>query len=159
MEATGSFGAQKLRNQAMDVHEFPRVEDALLRRLDVPVPRYTSYPTAPVWTEEIGPFAYAQSVVRAASEHPRAPLSLYVHIPFCKERCSFCGCNVAIARSQNTADRYLAMLAREMDQVSQLLGERRFLSQVHFGGGTPTFLDEAQLTTLWSAITRRFHVL
>ncbi|MFL5419788.1 MAG: oxygen-independent coproporphyrinogen III oxidase [Myxococcales bacterium] len=159
MEATGSFGAQKLRDQAMDVNEFPRVEDALLRRLDVPVPRYTSYPTAPVWTEEIGPFAYAQSVVRAASEHPCAPLSLYVHIPFCKERCSFCGCNVAIARNSSTADPYLVSVAQEMDAVSELLDERRTLSQIHWGGGTPTFLDEEQIGKLFGAISSRFRIL
>src|SRR5262249_48293888 len=111
--------------------EFPRVGDALLRKLDVPVPRYTSYPTAPVWTEAIGPHAYAQALARAG-KNAAAPLSLYVHIPFCRERCSFCGCNVAIARSTATAEPYLASLAREMDSVAALLGGRRTLSQIHW---------------------------
>jgi len=138
-------------------NEFPKVSDALLRKLDVPVPRYTSYPTAPVWTEEIGPGAYASALARAGQKD--APLSLYVHIPFCKERCSFCGCNVAIARSSSTADPYLASLLREMDAVCDLLGSRRSLSQIHWGGGTPTFLDERQIAQLFTAISSRFGIL
>src|SRR3954471_2743970 len=159
MEATGSFGAQKLRNQAMDVHEFPRVEDTLLRRLDVPIPRYTSYPTAPVWTEAVGRRAYSDALVRAGRERPDAPLSIYVHIPFCRERCSFCGCNVVISRNTSTADEYLGCLVREMDTVAALLGGRRDVAQIHWGGGTPTFLEERQISSLWEAIGRRFNVL
>lgn len=139
--------------------EFPRVDDSLLRRLDVPIPRYTSYPTAPVWSESIGRRAYADALVRAGRERPDAPLSLYVHIPFCRERCSFCGCNVVIARSTSKANDYLGGLIREMDTVCQLLGPRRSVSQIHWGGGTPTFLSELQIETLWIAIARRFHVL
>ncbi len=138
--------------------EFPRVGDALLRRLDVPIPRYTSYPTAPVWTQAIGPAAYAEALTRAGRDHD-APLSLYVHIPFCRERCSFCGCNVAIARNTATAEPYLASLASEMDSVAALLGGRRELSQIHWGGGTPTFLEERQIEWLWRAINARFRVL
>jgi oxygen-independent coproporphyrinogen III oxidase len=137
---------------------FPRVSDALLRKLDVPVPRYTSYPTAPVWTDAIGPAAYAEALTRAGKD-TAAPLSLYVHIPFCRERCSFCGCNVAIARSTATAEPYLGSLAREMDSVAALLQGRRTLSQIHWGGGTPTFLEERQIEWLWRAINARFRVL
>jgi oxygen-independent coproporphyrinogen III oxidase len=138
--------------------EFPRVSDALLRKLDVPIPRYTSYPTAPVWTDAIGPAAYAEALT-CAGKDGEAPLSLYVHIPFCRERCSFCGCNVAIARSTATAEPYLASLASEMDSVAALLGGRRTLSQIHWGGGTPTFLAERQIAWLWRAINDRFRVL
>lgn len=136
---------------------FPRVGDALLGRLDVPIPRYTSYPTAPVWAHSIGPRAYAEALLRAG-QGPEAPLSIYVHIPFCRERCSFCGCNVVIARSPSRADTYLGCLVREMDAVAALLGERRAVAQIHWGGGTPTFLEERQIASLWEAIARRFHV-
>ena len=139
--------------------EFPKVSDSLLRRLDVPVPRYTSYPTAPVWTESIGPGAHAAALALAGRQDPSAPLSLYVHIPFCKERCSFCGCNVAIARNSSSADPYLAALTREMDMVCELLGDRRSLAQIHWGGGTPTFLDEGQIGQLFTAISSRFRIL
>jgi len=142
--------------ESMDA--FPPVDDALLRRLDVPVPRYTSYPTAPVWTESIGPAGYRAALLRAADRRDD-PLSLYVHIPFCRERCSFCGCNVVIARSAATADRYLAALMHEMDTVAGLLGDRRNVMQIHWGGGTPTFLEERQIDSLWTAIARRFRVL
>jgi oxygen-independent coproporphyrinogen III oxidase len=137
---------------------FPLVSDELVRRYDVPAPRYTSYPTAPIWTEKIGPAAYAAALERAA-RRPQAPLSLYAHIPFCKERCAFCGCNVVVTRSRATADRYLGRLMREMDLVQDRLGRRRSLSQIHWGGGTPTFLDERQLEALWQAIEQRFAVL
>ena len=137
---------------------FPLVTEETLRRYDVPAPRYTSYPTAPVWSDAIGPAAYAAALNRAA-QTPAAPLSLYAHIPFCKERCAFCGCNVVITRSSATADRYLGALMREMDTVAARLGERRSLSQIHWGGGTPTFLDERQIDQLWTATTRRFRVL
>ena len=141
------------------VCDFPRVNDALLQRLDVPIPRYTSYPTAPVWTESVGRQAHAAALSRAGRQRPDAPLSIYVHIPFCRERCSFCGCNVVIARSPAKADAYLGALVREMDIVAGLLGERRTVSQIHWGGGTPTFLNERQIEGLWTAIARRFRVL
>lgn len=137
---------------------FPLVSEETLRRYDVPAPRYTSYPTVPAWTGRIGPAAFAAALGRAA-KRPAAPLSTYVHIPFCRERCAFCGCNVVVTRSRSKADRYLETLTREMDTVAGLLGERRALSQIHWGGGTPTYLDERQLETLWTALTNRFRVL
>lgn len=137
---------------------FPKVDDALLRRLDVPIPRYTSYPTAPMWSESVGESAYVEAL-DAASKSPERPLSLYFHIPFCRERCSFCGCNVVISRSSSAADAYLEALIREMDLVAARLGERRSVSQIHWGGGTPTFLEEDQIEALWTAICKRFHVL
>ncbi len=134
---------------------FPPVSPELLQRYDVPAPRYTSYPTAPSWNTEIGPAEYAAALKRAATR-PDAPLSLYVHIPFCSERCGFCACNVVITRSREKADKYLGIVAREMDAVQEHLGARKTVSQIHWGGGTPTFLDERQIETLWNAITRRF---
>ena len=137
---------------------FPPVSEETLRRYDVPAPRYTSYPTVPAWTDRVGPAAFGAALHRA-SQTPAAPLSTYVHIPFCRERCTFCGCNVVVTRSRGKADRYLETLTREMDTVAGHLGERRSLSQIHWGGGTPTFLDERQIETLWTAITDRFRVL
>jgi len=140
------------------VINFPVVDDTLLRRLDVPIPRYTSYPTAPIWTESIGRREYANALVQA-SQRPERPISLYFHIPFCRERCSFCGCNVVISRNSSAADSYLSAVIREMDTVAELLGGRTWVSQIHWGGGTPTFLQEKQIEVLWTAIARRFHIL
>jgi oxygen-independent coproporphyrinogen-3 oxidase len=136
---------------------FPAITEELVRRYDIPAPRYTSYPTAPAWEAAIGPAEYAQALQRADASS--APLSLYAHIPFCRERCSFCGCNVVISRRTGRADRYLAALEGELGAVAALLPHRRKLSQVHWGGGTPTFLEAAQIVRLWRAITSRFQVL
>jgi len=125
----------------------------MLHRYDVPVPRYTSYPTAPMWTSAVGPRDHAGALSAA-----QPPLSLYVHIPFCKERCAFCGCNVVVARSTTTADRYVSSVLAEMDLVLNELGDRRQVSQIHWGGGTPTFLSERQLEALWLGIARRFAI-
>jgi len=121
-----------------------------------PGPRYTSYPTVPVWTEAVDGASFAERLQRG--DKADAPLSLYYHLPFCRQRCHFCGCNVVITAKQDKADRYIDYLEKEMDLVGSFLASRRGVSQLHFGGGTPTFLKEAQLVRLWRAITSRFHI-
>src|SRR5262249_39049710 len=125
------------------------ISDQLLLRYDVPGPRYTSYPTVPVWRDDFGPDQYAARLGRAGRDQA-SPLSLYVHLPFCREMCSYCGCNVVITQDQRRADSYLDTLEGEVDLVASRLGRRRTVSQIHWGGGTPTFLDEAQLARLWT---------
>ena len=132
-----------------------RVAPEVLRRLEVAAPRYTSYPTVPVWSDAFSAVDHARALAGIAANEP---LSLYVHIPFCKELCSYCGCNVVITRDPGRVERYLAMLGRELAMTAERLGARRTLTRIHFGGGTPTFLDEQQLTRLWSAITAHFAV-
>jgi oxygen-independent coproporphyrinogen-3 oxidase len=138
---------------------FPVARPDLVSRLDVPGPRYTSYPTVADWSEAFGEGAFEAKLDEAGRADPSEPLSLYVHIPFCRKRCTFCGCNVVIAHDPSRADRYLDDVALEMDLVTRHLGRRRALSQIHWGGGTPTFLDEGQLARLYGEITSRFSVL
>ena len=138
---------------------FPILTDDLIRRLDVPGPRYTSYPTVPEWTDSFGPKDTAQALVQAGEQAPSSPLSIYVHIPFCREMCSYCGCNVVVSNDPTKADRYLEAMAREIRLVAGHLGQRRTLSRIHYGGGTPTFLDERQLLKLWRALTDELTVL
>jgi oxygen-independent coproporphyrinogen-3 oxidase len=139
--------------------ETPLPTDELMARYTVSGPRYTSYPTAPEWKHDFGPEQLAQHYEQAGQAAADAPLSLYVHLPFCKSLCWYCGCNVVIAKERKAADRYLDHLALELEMVARLLGPRRALSQVHYGGGTPTFLDERQLERLWGEITKRFKPL
>jgi oxygen-independent coproporphyrinogen-3 oxidase len=130
-----------------DLWEPPRFDRALLRKYDVPGPRYTSYPTAPFFRDDFGP-AGGERLLRRSAELG-APLSLYVHVPFCDTRCLFCGCNVVIARDRDRARRYLGHLREEIREVARLAGgpDRRVV-QVHWGGGTPTFLPPAELGEL-----------
>ncbi len=138
--------------------EFPEPSEELVRRYEVAAPRYTSYPTAPEWKHEFGSDDYAARL-RQAAQSPQLPLSVYVHLPFCKEMCTYCGCNVVITKDQTKADKYLDHVVREIELAAGLLGERRQLAQIHWGGGTPTFLDEKQIERLWKAITTHFKVL
>jgi oxygen-independent coproporphyrinogen-3 oxidase len=125
----------------------------LLRKLDVPGPRYTSYPTVPEWTDSFGEIDHRRALAGAGE-----PLSIYVHIPFCSSLCSYCGCNVVITRDWGRVDRYLAALHREIDLVAERLGRKRTVTRVHLGGGTPTFLDEPRLEALWAALSSRFRI-
>ena len=136
--------------------EVPTPSEELMRRYDVPGPRYTSYPTVPVWRHDLDAAAFSERLERAGRAGPSKPLSLYIHLPFCRSLCWYCGCNVVIAREHCATDRYLDQLVHELDLVVERLGSRRTLSQVHWGGGTPTFLSEAQLERLWTELTRRF---
>jgi len=129
-------------------------DDALLKKYEGQVPRYTSYPPASEWVDSIDAYDFARGLIGAA-EHP-GPLSLYVHIPFCRTLCSYCGCNVVVGKGHESADAYLRTVAHEVRNAAGLLGSRRNVIQLHWGGGTPTFLDERQLSELWFSLFERF---
>jgi oxygen-independent coproporphyrinogen-3 oxidase len=133
-------------------------DPALITKYDRPGPRYTSYPTAPQFTDGFGPAEHSSLLAGTAGSG--RPLSLYVHIPFCDVRCFFCGCNVTISHDRTWGRRYLPMLDREMEIAARLLGadagDGREVVQMHWGGGTPTFLPAEDLTELMAILHRRF---
>jgi len=128
-----------------------------LARFDRPGPRYTSYPTAVEFHDGFTPQRYLEKLAEAATR-PAEPLSLYVHLPFCAERCSFCGCNVIITRKRGVATDYLDRLDREIAMVASHLGDRRQVVQLHWGGGTPTYLTVAEMERLWRTLAAHFDI-
>ncbi|MGJ7579224.1 oxygen-independent coproporphyrinogen III oxidase [Variovorax sp. RHLX14] len=123
---------------------------------DVPGPRYTSYPTADRFVEAFGSDDYMQALQQRKHSARVLPLSLYVHLPFCSSLCYFCACNKIVTRHPERADEYLGYLAREIElQVAQL-GRGATVSQLHLGGGTPTFLDDAALGRLMAMLRDNF---
>jgi oxygen-independent coproporphyrinogen-3 oxidase len=126
----------------------------LIRRYDGRGPRYTSYPTALQFDEQLTATGYRQNAL--ASNLSGVPLSLYVHIPFCHTLCYYCGCNKIITHNQDRVSRYIENLYREIDMQADLFDAERLVEQLHFGGGTPTYLDEAQLRDLMSKLHGAF---
>ncbi|MEP7185965.1 MAG: oxygen-independent coproporphyrinogen III oxidase [Rhodanobacter sp.] len=134
----------------------PVFDPALIARYDVAGPRYTSYPTAPQFKPEFDEAAL-RGVIRASNEEPiPRPLSLYVHVPFCMSPCFYCGCNRVITRDVTQADRYLERLYREIELIAPLFDRDRPVRQLHFGGGTPNFLDTARMGELLESLARHF---
>jgi oxygen-independent coproporphyrinogen-3 oxidase len=127
----------------------------LLAKNDRPGPRYTSYPTAVEFHEGFTPERYLEKLAEAAAS-PREPLSLYVHLPFCRERCTFCGCNVVVTQKPGVAAAYLADLEREVTLVADRLGKRTRVVQYHWGGGTPTYLSVEEMRRVWKSLADRF---
>ncbi len=127
---------------------------ALVRKLNQMGPRYTSYPTADRFD---GGFGAAQYRAAVAGVDPAAPLSLYVHIPFCASLCYYCGCNKIITQDRSKAAEYLGYLYREIALQGGLLGSRRRVDQLHFGGGTPTYLSDRQMDELLATLRGQFH--
>ncbi len=128
--------------------------DDLLRQFDKPGPRYTSYPTADRFHADLGADE-AMAALRTLGQR-REPLSIYVHIPFCASLCYYCGCNKVITRHPERAAPYLEALAIELEQVLGALGRGRTVSQLHFGGGSPTFLSDAELDRLMDRLGAAF---
>ena len=130
-----------------------RFDPDLIRRYDRNGPRYTSYPTAVQFHTN---FCAEQYRAAAGSGLPATPLSLYVHVPFCGSPCFYCGCNKVITRDGTKVERYLNYLYREIELQAPLFNSSRRVEQLHFGGGTPTFLSLAQLRALLGKLTERF---
>ncbi len=131
------------------------VTAGLLARHDRPGPRYTSYPTAIEFHEGVGTDDYLIRLA-AADRLGDAPLSLYMHLPFCEQRCLFCGCHVIITRHREMAAPYLELVKREVELLAERLPNRRRFAQLHLGGGTPTYFTPAQLTELLAHTLRHF---
>ncbi|HLR16805.1 MAG TPA: oxygen-independent coproporphyrinogen III oxidase [Alcanivoracaceae bacterium] len=127
----------------------------LLRKYDVRGPRYTSYPTAPQFTEAFTVADYAEKAQQVGQKE--APLSLYVHIPFCNTICFYCGCNKVITANYKRAESYLDFLEIEMELQSEWFGHRE-ITQLHFGGGTPTYLNEADFRRVMTDLRRYFNL-
>ncbi|MDO6408580.1 oxygen-independent coproporphyrinogen III oxidase [Pantoea phytobeneficialis] len=126
-------------------------DQRLIEKYNYAGPRYTSYPTALEFSENFGEADFQQAVAR----YPERPLSLYVHIPFCHRLCYFCGCNKIVTRQLHKADRYLDVLEQEIRQRAPLFAGRR-VTQLHWGGGTPTFLNQQQVSRLVGLLRSHF---
>jgi oxygen-independent coproporphyrinogen-3 oxidase len=145
----------KLANPSLQqIREELRVGEEFLARYNRPGPRYTSYPTAPVWNDSFGPDDLER--VHQEAERARSPVSLYMHIPFCESLCLFCACSVIIQKDKRVAPPYLTVLKREMERVSRSVSREREVVQFHWGGGTPTYLAPEQMEDLFGAVRARF---
>ncbi|KIU32462.1 oxygen-independent coproporphyrinogen III oxidase [Atlantibacter hermannii] len=125
---------------------------ALIQKYNYSGPRYTSYPTALEFSDQFGETEFRQAVAR----YPERPLSLYVHIPFCHKLCYFCGCNKIVTRQQHKADQYLDALEQEILHRAPLFAGRT-VKQLHWGGGTPTYLNKAQISRLMNVLRGAFN--
>ena len=135
------------------------VSDDLLRRFDVPGPRYTSYPTADRFVDAFTEADYLAALAQRAANPLPQPLSVYVHIPFCEQLCYYCACNKIITKHKNRSPVYLEYLQRELDMHALHLGRRQAVSQLHLGGGTPTFLTDDELRQLMAMLRRAFDIV
>jgi oxygen-independent coproporphyrinogen-3 oxidase len=135
----------------------PTIPRALLRTIDGPGPRYTSYPTADRFADTFGVEDYL-GALRARREGPArdAPLSIYVHVPFCASVCYYCACSKVVTRHHEQAAAYLDALEREIVLQASEIGTRPRVSQLHLGGGTPTFLSDDELARLTRALGGAF---
>ena len=121
-------------------------------------PRYTSYPTAPQFRSDF-PFDKFQHWLGTDTDKQRDPLSLYIHLPFCNDICYYCACNKIVTREKGVAREYLDHLGLEIAQQAQKLGDKRPVTQMHWGGGTPTYLDNAEITELMHMLASHFKLL
>jgi oxygen-independent coproporphyrinogen-3 oxidase len=134
------------------------INPELLQRYDVAGPRYTSYPTADRFVEAFGEADYLRALEqrRDGLAAKAYPLSLYVHIPFCESLCYYCACNKIITKHHERGAEYLHYLEREVDLNIAHLGQGQVVSQLHLGGGSPTFLSDAELAQLMTMLRRNF---
>src|SRR6059036_3521922 len=139
---------QKMRDEL-------RVGGEFLAKYNRPGPRYTSYPTAPVWNDSFGPGDLEE--IFGEAESAKTPVSLYMHIPFCESLCLFCACNVVIQKNKNVAPPYLEVLKHETKRISRSVSKTRPVVQFHWGGGTPTYLTPEQIEDLFEFTKEHFH--
>ncbi|HEY1467603.1 MAG TPA: oxygen-independent coproporphyrinogen III oxidase [Candidatus Acidoferrum sp.] len=130
------------------------VDEEFVNRYNRPGPRYTSYPTAPVWTDSFGPNEYETAI--ALADHKKSPVSLYMHLPFCESLCLFCACNVIIRKDKSGTPPYLDILKKETAHIARGVSRDRQVAQFHWGGGTPTYLSPEQIEDLFGYTRERF---
>lgn len=131
----------------------------LIKKYNLTGPRYTSYPTAVVFNDSYREAQHKENLTAYFEESKDKPLSLYFHIPFCDTLCFFCACNKIATKKRDKADKYLDYLEKEIEMQAALIPKERVVEQMHFGGGTPTFLTHPQLKRLMAMIEKHFNLL
>ena len=130
----------------------------LIKKYDRPGPRYTSYPTAPHFNESFTHENYMDEIIRTNKGNDLPDLSLYYHIPFCDTLCYFCGCNMIVSRNRDRIREYVKYVKNEIDLLRSYISSERKVSQLHWGGGTPTHLNPDEITDLISYINNNFEI-
>lgn len=131
----------------------------MLQRFDIPGPRYTSYPTADRFVEAFTETEYQQALEQRHIGGFAMPLSLYVHIPFCESLCFYCACNKIVTKRHERGAEYLRYLGREVDLHVAKLGTGQTITQLHLGGGSPTFFSDEELSELMTMLRRNFNLV
>lgn len=137
---------------------FSHIDLDLLKKYDRPGPRYTSYPTAPLFSSSFTAKDFAQEIRATNGPGAASDISLYFHFPFCDTLCYFCGCTMLVTRDRNRIGEYLRYLKREVDMVSRMMASTRKVTQLHWGGGTPTHLLPDELLEIGRYVKERFPV-
>ncbi|MFO1388769.1 oxygen-independent coproporphyrinogen III oxidase [Cellvibrio sp.] len=132
-------------------------DSELIKKYDLAGPRYTSYPTAPQFHDGFSDADFQSAVTR--SNQSARPLSLYIHIPFCEALCYYCGCNKVVTNNKSRALPYLQAVEKEMEATAKLFDSERVVKQLHWGGGTPTFISDDEMSQLMSATRKYFNLL
>lgn len=127
----------------------------LITKYDVPGPRYTSYPTALAFAPDFDPQVFLDA---CAASDPNEPLSLYIHIPFCETLCYYCACNKIVSKKKDKTSRYIEVLAQEIEILGATMGARP-ITQLHLGGGTPTYFTPAQMEHLFDLLGEHLHLI
>jgi oxygen-independent coproporphyrinogen III oxidase len=136
----------------------PSFDTEIILKYDRPGPRYTSYPTAPYFHEGFNNDSYIDEIKESDNASPPPPVSLYFHLPFCQSVCWFCGCNVHYTKDKSLSEKYIDTMLRELSGLRSLIGKERRVLQVHWGGGTPTFIPAELLKKLSDGIFSRFEL-
>jgi oxygen-independent coproporphyrinogen III oxidase len=136
--------------------QLSQVLETLRRRYGVPLPRYTSYPAVPDWSDDVTAASWGTHL--GMLDQDRDVIALYVHLPFCASQCLYCGCNATVTRRDDVKERYLDRLAREIAMVRAAIGHRARVVEMHWGGGTPNSLSEVQLDRLHGMLGDAFHI-
>lgn len=136
--------------------KFLEIDLNLFKRFDQPGPRYTSYPTAPKFSKDFGPAEFETEIKKTNTPDNRNPLSLYFHIPFCDTLCYFCGCTMMVTHERQKISDYLGYLEKEIDHVAKYVSKKRPVVQMHWGGGTPTYLNPDEIKRLGHYIHQNF---
>lgn len=140
------------------MERMPSFNRALVEKYDRPGPRYTSYPTAPQFHTAFASDHYRQAAAQSNQITPAKPLSIYIHIPFCESLCYYCACNKIITQKTSRAVEYLEYLKQEIRLQADLFDPARRVTQLHLGGGTPTYLSQTQLTELMESLRAAFNL-
>ncbi len=138
------------------MRQFDTIDRHLFRKYSSPGPRYTSYPTAPVFSPAFGYDEYLAEIQRTNSAQGAAPLSLYAHLPFCDTLCYFCGCTMLVTHNRSQISEYNGYLLREIEMIGRLVSRDRTVAQLHWGGGSPSYLSPEEIRQVGDAFRRQF---